>query len=471
MRSSPLAGTVYLLAFSTMACRAGDSTSVPATPATPVFEMVIAAAPPTTTASVVGSAVGELPAVVVRDVRGGPLPGIPVTFAVTRGGGSIVGVTTSSKALTNASGVATLGSWILGPRPGLNEVTATSPSVPSVRFVVHTVVGPPVALRKVQGDDQYGPPGTLLAIRPSVRVVDELDNGVSDVRVTFAVAHGDGTVTGNAVISDSSGLAAVESWTLGSAPHQSLTVTVGGLAPILFVAEALQAAQTCNPSNLLAEGQKTSSTLTTRSCKGADGRFLETFSMSSNGTEAHEFTLVSSDFDTYIELRDARGRPVANSDSGGSATTSRLKAILPQGSFRVVVSSAQPARVGQFTVGYAVTASDVTGCAATSIARGVTTTRQSITPSDCVVNASRSEDRYRIWIAARTSLFIHVQDWSYTDQYFEVTDARGKLLEMSRMTSYYNYEVEFTAPADGYYYISVVGGPIDWGIIYTLSVR
>lgn len=471
MRSSQLAGTAYLLAFVTVACRAGDTTSAPATPAAPVVEMVISAASPITTSSVVGSAVTELPAVVIRDVRGGPLAGIQVTFAVTRGGGSIVGIATSSKAVTNASGVATLGSWTVGPRPGLNEVTATSPSVPSVRFVVNAVVGPPVALRKLQGDDQYGLPGTVVALRPSVRVVDALDNGVSGVTVTFAIADGDGTVTGNAVITDSSGLAVVESWTLGSAQRQGLTATAGGLPPVRFFAEALQAVQTCVPSDLLAEGHKTLSALTTRSCKGADGRYLETFSVSSMRTEVHEFTLVSSDFDTYLELRDARGRPVANSDAGGSATSSRVKAILPQGTFTVVVSSAQPAGVGQFTVAYSIAGSDVTGCAATSIARGATTTRQSITPADCVVSSSRSEDRYRVWIAARTSLLIHLEDWSYTDQYFEVVDAKGTVLEMSRMTSYYNYEVEFIAPADGYYYISVVGGPIDWGIVYTLSVR
>ncbi len=470
MRSSPLVRSAFFLAFLTLACRAGD-TSAPATPPPHAVEMVVAAASPTATSSVVGSAVSELPAVVIQDVRGVPLAGVPVTFAVTRGGGAIVGVTTTTKVVTNAIGVATLGSWTVGSRPGPNEVTATVASVPSVRFVVNAVVGPPAAIRRIQGDDQFAPAGSMVAVRPAVRVVDALDNGVSGVAVTFAIADGDGTVTGSAVITDSAGLAAVESWTLGSALHQSLAVTVLGLDRVLFVAEAMQGISACVPSAVLADGMKTSSALTSRSCRGADGRFLETFTVLSTRMESYEFTLVSSDFDTYLELRDERGRrPVANSDGDGSVTSSRVKAILPPGTFTVVVSSAQPERVGSYTIAYTLASSDVTGCVATAIARGAITTQQIITRTDCV-NPPRSEDRYRVWIAARTSLAIHLEDWSYSEQYFEVSDSKGAVLEMSRMTSFYNYEVHLIAPADGYYYITVVGGPFEWGISYTLGVR
>src|SRR5205823_1292132 len=52
---------------------------------------------------------------------GGVVPAVPVTFAVTGGGGSVSG----SVAHSDANGVATVGSWTLGPGVGDNTLTAT----------------------------------------------------------------------------------------------------------------------------------------------------------------------------------------------------------------------------------------------------------------------------------------------------------------------------------------------------------
>ena len=62
------------------------------------------------------------PAVLVRDQYGNPVPGRGVTFAVASGGGSVAG----GSATTNASGIATVGSWTLGPVGGSNTLTATA---------------------------------------------------------------------------------------------------------------------------------------------------------------------------------------------------------------------------------------------------------------------------------------------------------------------------------------------------------
>ncbi len=66
-----------------------------------------------------GLAVPVAPTVLVSDQYGNPVQGASVTFAVTGGGGSVTGATTT----TNASGVATVGSWTLGA--GANTLTAT----------------------------------------------------------------------------------------------------------------------------------------------------------------------------------------------------------------------------------------------------------------------------------------------------------------------------------------------------------
>lgn len=69
----------------------------------------------------VGTAVPVGPAVVARDASGNPMPGLTVTFAVAGGGGTITGAT----AVTDASGVAAVGSWTVGATPGPNRLTAT----------------------------------------------------------------------------------------------------------------------------------------------------------------------------------------------------------------------------------------------------------------------------------------------------------------------------------------------------------
>jgi cytochrome c peroxidase len=67
-----------------------------------------------------GGAASPLPSVRVLDKNGNPLPGVSVTFAVTSGGGTLSGAVQT----TDASGVATIGNWILGAGP--SSVTATA---------------------------------------------------------------------------------------------------------------------------------------------------------------------------------------------------------------------------------------------------------------------------------------------------------------------------------------------------------
>jgi len=71
-----------------------------------------------------GTAVPILPAVLATDSWGNPVAGISITFSVVSGGGSITGAT----AVTDANGLAQVGSWQLGPLSGPNSLTATIPA-------------------------------------------------------------------------------------------------------------------------------------------------------------------------------------------------------------------------------------------------------------------------------------------------------------------------------------------------------
>lgn len=78
--------------------------------------------------------VNDPPTVIVRDVTGAPVMGVPVTFATSDGGGT---VGTGSVA-TDGGGFATT-SWVLGPKPGTNAL--------SVKAAGSWIEGNPVVFR------------------------------------------------------------------------------------------------------------------------------------------------------------------------------------------------------------------------------------------------------------------------------------------------------------------------------------
>lgn len=88
--------------------------------------------------AVVGTAVTTAPAVLVADADANPVSGVAVTFAVASGGGSVAGGSTT----TNASGVATVGSWTLGSSVGANTLTASSTGLTSVTFTATATANP-----------------------------------------------------------------------------------------------------------------------------------------------------------------------------------------------------------------------------------------------------------------------------------------------------------------------------------------
>ncbi len=78
----------------------------------------------------VGFALNVNPSVLVADAAGTGLSGLSVAFAETLGGGSVTG----SPATTDASGIATVGSWVLGAGAGANTMTATVTGLTPVTF-------------------------------------------------------------------------------------------------------------------------------------------------------------------------------------------------------------------------------------------------------------------------------------------------------------------------------------------------
>ena len=79
------------------------------------------------------------PSVIVKDANGNPVAGVTVNFGVSSGGGNATGFTTT----TGTNGVATVGSWTLGPTPGTNNNTLSATAAGVTGGVTFTATGTP----------------------------------------------------------------------------------------------------------------------------------------------------------------------------------------------------------------------------------------------------------------------------------------------------------------------------------------
>ena len=183
------------------------------------------------------AAVPIAPSVRVADAFGNLVEGVPVTFYVLSGGGQV----TSGVRTTNAQGIATVGSWILGPAAGVQTLAARveDNGVTNNPIVFTATATAPTGAQMVAtaGNNQQAPVGRLVPVAPTVVVRNAAGDGVPNVVVTYAVASGGGSVVGSRQITDASGTATVGGWFLGPLPGaNTLTASSTGLQAVTFTA-------------------------------------------------------------------------------------------------------------------------------------------------------------------------------------------------------------------------------------------
>ncbi len=143
----------------------------------------------------VNTAVPTAPAVVVKDGDDNPVPGIPITFAVASGGGSVSGATVT----TGPDGVATVGGWTLGTTAGTNTLAAQVEGLELAGSpATFTAVGVPGPLSADQSTVSVSP-GTITAsaggVTSTITVTakDAFGNPLRDLPVTLS-ANGGGNI-------------------------------------------------------------------------------------------------------------------------------------------------------------------------------------------------------------------------------------------------------------------------------------
>lgn len=164
------------------------------------FNATAAAGAPTAVARAAGdnqtantrTAVPVRPAVRVTDTFGNPVPGVNVTFAVAAGGGTLTGAAQT----TDATGIATVGGWVLGASPGPNQIVATAAGTGIANNpITFGATGQEVVIQVGQDTTFQG--GTVRVNRliiPAGRTVTVANHLVLEADSTVTIA---GTLRGN----------------------------------------------------------------------------------------------------------------------------------------------------------------------------------------------------------------------------------------------------------------------------------
>jgi hypothetical protein len=162
--------------------------------------------------------------------------GTIVTATITSGAGTLGGTTA---VVTADTGMAIFEDLSITGLVGEKTLTFSAPaagqrrslgSLVSATSTLNLTAGPAGTILVHQGNNQSAAPGAAVATAPSVQVTDADENPVSGVAVSFEVTSGSGSITGPTRITDGHGIAAVGSWTLGSAAGaNTLTARAEGL--------------------------------------------------------------------------------------------------------------------------------------------------------------------------------------------------------------------------------------------------
>ena len=166
----------------------------------------------------------------VEDRNGRALNNESVTFAVTAGGGRV----SATSVLTNSSGEART-RLTLGSSAGTNTVEARVSGVSSVTFsATAAAVAEDIVI--YSGDDQTGLPNRRLPESLIIQVVDDDDNGVEDVLVTFSVVGGvtNGRVSPSRVRTDDDGFAETNFTPRSATGAIEIDASAGDLSSVTF---------------------------------------------------------------------------------------------------------------------------------------------------------------------------------------------------------------------------------------------
>ena len=184
----------------------------------------------------VGTALAAPFVVSVKDQFNNAISGIPVTFAVTDGGGSVSVASQDTDAQGQAQTVLTLGTTAGDDN---NKVTASVTGKDDVIFEASATADDAAIFAVESGNDQSGTVNT--ALDPFVaKVTDQYDNPISGVEVTFSVTGGGGALseTMQATGVDGKAQTLLTLGTVAGTDNNTVTAAATGFDTLTFTASA-----------------------------------------------------------------------------------------------------------------------------------------------------------------------------------------------------------------------------------------
>lgn len=311
---------------------------------------------------------------------------------------------------------------------------------------------------------------------PSVIARDANGTPLRNVRVTFAVTAGDGTIVGGSQLTDSSGIAAVRQWTLGTTPGvQTVTATAGGMT----VTFTVNATNSCAMTGSIAAGDTATGDLTTSPCAMGDGSAAQSWSFQQlSGQSAVSFVMHSTgspNFDTVLLLH--RGsftrydQIIAGNDNDPSGTTtdSRLDVILGPGSYVLSGSNHDPGVTGPFTIAAESWSGDLANCAEAYVTPGVTTS-QTMDASCSYTSTLRNIDLAGLYLVKGQTVQIDMSSAAFDPQIDFYLNSGQLVAQDDNGGGGTSARVTYTAPANAVYVIFATSPAASQTGAYTLSV-
>jgi hypothetical protein len=165
------------------------------------------------------------------DGQGKPVSGVPISFSVLAGGGTVDPAT----GMSDANGEVKA-KWTLGPASQVQTVSGGAPGVEPITLSALGIL--PSDMVIAQGNSQTAKPSAALPVQLVLRVTGSNNVPIPGQTVAFAIASGGGSLSPQSAVTNALGEVTVR-WTLGpSAGLQTATATTGSIGPVMITAVA-----------------------------------------------------------------------------------------------------------------------------------------------------------------------------------------------------------------------------------------
>ena len=165
-------------------------------------------------------------------------------------------------------------------------------------------------------------------------------------------------------------------------------------------------------------------------CLQLDGAFGDRWRLSLPGQTNVRIDLNSSAFDTFLELQDELGNPIAQNDDAGNSISSRLIQPLQAGSYIILVRSLGPGETGS----YQLLVSEGPDCSPVGALQLGQTIAGMLADDDCLSEVDGSQDHWSLSLTSAQKLRIDLQSADF-DEVVLVRDRLGNIIFLAEESS------------------------------------